>query len=369
MMHRRFLLGPLCLGLALTALLAAPAAALDLKPSVVQERYRRVLATLSSGTQSEAMEQLFALETDAVPDTAGSIQLERFWRLKLRVIRDLLQNGKLDQLVPIVVLHHDAFQMYRERKKPLLAAHSRTMATELANILADRADGNPQVRVFSGWVLTSFGSYLQESSAVSGSAALFDRALAVSPGNRSALLGLAAAHEKYGEYELAVPILERAVKADAGDFHARLRLALCLLRSGETEAAVRHLTRLQIEGTTEWIRSLAYQEHAKLLEADGEIAAAETLLREAVEALPEEQEPRIQLAALLDTRGRPKEAVAVLAGLRPAPEGRRSPRFLYDQWPREGVEEGRAKLRAMMQERLDLLAAALRSLPAEGVGP
>jgi tetratricopeptide (TPR) repeat protein len=366
-MRARGLFSRVVVGLVAGTVLASAAAALDLKPDEVQTRYRRVLTLLAQGERDQAMSALFDLETQAVPDSSGSMELEKFWRLKLSVIRELLNSGQTDQLIPIIVLHHDAFDMYRHKGKPLLASHSRTMAAELAEILADRSD-DPQVDQFCSWVLTSFGIYYQETRSLASSAEFFGRALKIEPGNRAALLGLAAAHEKYGEYDQAVPYLRTAVSLDANDHEARLRLALCLRRSGTTDEAVAGLKSLLGPDTVEWVRSIAYQELARIYREDGQPDAAEATLRQAIEQLPKEQQPRLELAAYLELDRRPKEAKSVLDGLEPREDGPGSPRYIYDQWPTSGIEQARNAMREMMQSRLYLLAAALHTGTSTGVG-
>lgn len=357
---------------ATVALLLVPAAAraIEMKPEAVQERYRQVLSLLSQGEQEEALESLYALETEALGEYPGAFEIERFWRLKLRVIRELLAGGQLEQLVPIIVFHHDAYNMYRDRGQPLLAAHSRTMSAELAEILAARSDSSA-VDGFSAWVLTSLGNYLQESRSVSSSMEFFQRALAIEPENQSALLGMLSALEKNGRYEEASVYGERAIRADPQNHHARLRLANCQRRSGAygaLEKAERNLQVLVERGPRDWIRSVAFQSLAELYFESERAAEGEALLRHAVEELPDDQPIRVMLAAYLDLDRRPKEARAVLAGVRPAAPEQDSPRFIYSKWPSDGIVEARRTMHEMMQSRLTQLATGLRRSPGRGVG-
>jgi len=346
---------------------AGGAAAIEIKPQQVIDRYHRVLSLLASGEREQAMQALWDLETRAIEGSIGSSELERYWRLKLKVIREALQGGEIDQLIPIVVLHHDAYLMYREKNQPFLAGHTRSMAAELAELLA-RKQGDPAVQEFSSWVFTSFAVYMQDNLSVSSSARFLEQALEFAPRNRVALLALAAAHEKYGEYEAAIRHLSRAVEMDADDYESRLRLAICQRRLGETETPARHLRKLLDPGPPEWVSSLAFEELARLYREQGESANAEELLGRGIARFPDNQQLRIQAAAYLERDRRPKEAEALLDSIEPAAAAGTSPRYLYDRWPHAGVEELRGQMRGMVESRLGLLADGLRISRTTGVG-
>lgn len=347
--------------LALLAVCAAPAAALEMKPEKIERDYRQVLGVLSAGDETEAIRLLMDLETKALGDLPGTMEMQRFWKLKLGVIRELLQAGQLDQLVPIIVLHHDVYQMYHDQGLGLLASHSRTMAAELAEILGDRSSDDA-VRAFSAGVLTSIGSYLLDTRSLSEGAATYVKALAMTPGNIGARLGLAAAHEKRGEYEEAMAHLEAALSSEPEQQQARLRLAVCLQRLGRAEEAGKHFRALLEPGVEEWIRSLAFQEQAKLLFASGRGDEGEALLRHAIIELPGHQQPAVLLAAHLELSRRRHEAQEVLAAIEPSDLSASSPRYVYDTWPHVGVAEVRSAMHEMMRSRLAVLAAGLRGV-------
>ncbi|TNF71103.1 MAG: hypothetical protein EP299_12640, partial [Acidobacteria bacterium] len=76
--------------LAATATVAVrPTMAAALKAEQVQPGYRQVLATLAAGDEEQALEELFAFETGLLGELPRPGKVESFWRLKLRVIRDL----------------------------------------------------------------------------------------------------------------------------------------------------------------------------------------------------------------------------------------------------------------------------------------
>ena len=342
-----------------------PAMAATLKAEEVQPGYRQVLATLAAGDEGQALEELFAFETGVLGEMPRPGKVEAFWRLKLRVIRDLAQSQSVEVLVPIAVFHHDAYLLYRERRRPILAAHSRTMAGELAEFYASRAESQ-DANVFAGWMLTSFGSFHQQSRSVSTSIAVFRRALELDPANRAAIMGIAVSFERRAEYERAIQALEQALRLDQQNAEARLRLALCTARQEEADrvAARKDLERvIAEEGAESWVRSVAFQELARLYLEVGESEAAERLIRQGQAEMPGDQQLAIQLAAILDVRRRPKEALQVLGGVQTGDWNHVSPRQIYDRWPTKGLAEARDTMRQMMVARLSLVADGLAAAP------
>ncbi|MGB3562324.1 MAG: tetratricopeptide repeat protein [Thermoanaerobaculia bacterium] len=342
-----------------------PATAATLKAEEVQPGYRQVLATLAAGDEDRALEELFAFETGVLGELPRTGKVESFWRFKLRVIRDLAASQSVEVLVPIAVFHHDAYLYYRERRRPILAAHSRTMAGELAEVYASRAESQ-DANVFAGWMLTSFGSFHQQSRSVSTSIAVFRRALELDPGNRSALMGIAVSFERRADYERAIQALQQAVHLDRQDAEARLRLALCTARQEESDkdAARVDLERVIAEGTAEpWVRSVAFQELARLHLEEEQTETAEQVIRQGLAELPGDQQLAIQLAAILDARRRPKEALKALEEFETGDWNHVSPRQIYDAWPTEGLAAARDTMRQMMFERLPLIADGLAATP------
>ena len=348
--------------LAATAPVAGrPAIAASLKAEEVQPGYRQVLATLAAGDEDQALEELFAFETGLLGELPRPGMVESFWRFKLRVIRDLAASQSFEVLVPIAVFHHDAYILYRDRRRPILAAHSRTMALELAETYAERVD-TLEARVFAGWMLTSFGSFHQLSRSVSTSIAVYRRALELDPSNRAAIMGIAVSFERRAEYERAIEALQQALRIDRKNAEARLRLALCALRhQGMDKVAARiQLERVIADSEAEpWVRSVAFQELARFYLEEEQTDAAERVIRRGLAELPGDQQLSIQLAALLDARRRPREALQVLGEIDTGDWNHFSPRQIYDRWPTKGLDEAREMMRQIMLDRLPLIANGL----------
>lgn len=344
-------------------------AARAMRPLEIKQRYARVLGTLAAGGLDQALPELVGLEEAA----AGSEQTWRYvdnlWRTKLHVIRDLLASGDVNLLMPIIMLHHEAYFRYSEADRRHLAQHSRTMASELAEIFAERSD-SPAARSFAGWTLTSFAAYLWSPSNIGMSADLFYRATLVDPANELALEGLAAAWERNGDYDKAMATLARALRLQPADPELSLRLALCHLRSpeGKHERARQQLAALTGVEAPAWVRSVAFQELARIqLLAEGP-GTAEATLRQGLKVLPGDQQLSLQLAAILDGQRRRGEAIAVLDGIEIGGWERESSRQTYDFWEPPDLGETRAELHREMVDGQASLAAALKVAAAGGGG-
>jgi thioredoxin-like negative regulator of GroEL len=79
--------------------------------------------------------------------------------------------------------------------------------------------------------------------------------------------------------------------------------------------------------------------------ADEEVEAAESTIREGLEALPGDQQLALQLALMLDGKRQPKEALEVLGSIEPSDEQVSSPRLIYDVWEPADMQDIRTRLR------------------------
>jgi Flp pilus assembly protein TadD len=193
----------------------------------------------------------------------------------------------------------------------------------------------------------------------------------MSPANPVALLGLAWAHEVHGEYEQASELLQKLVENEPGNAHARLRLAVCERRLGDPASAEANFRRVLAQETEPWIRSIAHQELTRTLLSQGDVEGAARQARTALEESPGDEEAAILLASISERLGRVAEADAIIGRIVPAPSDQPSARYVYDRRPDLEIEAARAKLHAMMDERLELLASGLRwwgagTAPEEG---
>ena len=355
---------------ALVVCLPPPGQAGSVQPLKTKTRYREILSELAAGKTQEALSHLIQFEAETVGDEQAWRYVDNLWKLELHVIRDLLVDRSPDLLRPVILLHHDAYFEYVTLERRYLAGHSRTMAAELAEVYAERRDSQ-QASVFSGWILTSFGAHLWSPSGVKESADLFYRAFLIDPGNETAVLGLAAAYEKSGEYEKAIEYLTRALIRDPGDLEVRLRLALCQLRQkgGERSAqALTSLVSLSGQASPPWIRSVAYQERARLHLEQGSEGRAEEVLREGLEVLPGDRQLSLLLARLLDSRRQRQESLELLSIVDASGWHEESPRERYDGWVPTGVEKGRSNHLGETAEGMIALESGLMNSPTEAEG-
>lgn len=339
---------------------APVAAAKGMKPLEYKQGYRKVLQVLAGGDLEQALVDLAELERRATGEEEAWKFLDNLWRLKLQVIRDLLANRSPDLLMPIIVLHHDAYFLYTEMERPYLAQHSRTMASELSEVYAERA-GTASAGAFAGWTLSSFGTFLWSPSNIGGSADLFYRTFLVDPGNLVAMRGLAAAYERAGDYPKAIEYLMLALAQEPGDPETLLRLALCQMRQDldAADAVMPSLAKLTGEQYPEWVRSIAYQESTRVHLEEGDTETAEALLRQGLQELPGDQQLSLQLAMILDGKRRRSDSLATLEAIRIDGWEKDSPRLIYDFWMPPDLETVRDELRQEMQKGNAALAASL----------
>lgn len=345
---------------------ALPGAAKILEPDEIRARYLGVLNLVATGQGDLALDTLAAIERAAVDPDHPSQSLDKLWRAKLGVIRDLLGSQQWGAVVPVLALHHDAYRYYRDAGDPLLARHSVDMSAELARFVAQKSP-DPDAPRMASRVLCSLGGYLQDGWSLSSSARLFADALELDPGNATAHLGLASLYEKRGEYGKAIPHLERARELRGGDSEVSLRLALCRLRAGETARGEELLRELVNGDESEWVGVLAYQELAKLLVTEKRQAEAEDLLMLARESYPRNQRLAVLVAWVRDLEGLSALALTELDDV-DDPSAEESPRYRYTVWPHRWLEEIRGSLSVSRDQQLVVLAGALQSVLVEA-GP
>jgi tetratricopeptide (TPR) repeat protein len=358
--YRARALAPL-MALAILAIGLAPLRAEKrLNVEQVEKGYVEALALLAQGDHDRALDALMVVETEALGAYPSTSRIDRVWRLKLGVVRKALELSSEEVLVPVIVFHHDAYDRYRESKQPVLARHARDMASDLAAYKVQSGTAGKDDKAFAGWVLASFGASLLDLRTSGTSASILQDALDMAPDNPAALLGLAWAHEIHGEYREASERLRVLLRAQPDHDEALLRLAVCEQRLGELPSARKSFEELLERETEPWIRSVGYQEFTRTLMLLEQENKAESLARQALAEFPEDQELRILVSALSERRGGGAEASQIISKVAPADPERVSARYLYDSSPELGIEDARATMRQMMDDRLGVLSSGLR---------
>jgi tetratricopeptide (TPR) repeat protein len=352
------------LALLVPLLLAAPAAGQKgkFKKSEFKAAYVERLDRYARGDAQDAVAELVELEIRAAGLTESN--LEPLWKAKLSAIRDLLRVGP-ELLVPVAQLHEKAYLAYLSRKEHALAAHSRALTVELAEIYAERVDGT-RGRHFSSAVMTSMAGHLHAAFMDPLAANLYTRAAEIDPGNAAAHMGLAGIRERHGDYEAATTSLEALIATAPESAEGRLRLAVNLLRLGRSERAEGLLRRLVDSPALSpgWIYSLAVQELSRILVDRDDLEACTALLERVSSEIPGDPTLPILVAYVTDRGGRPSLKADLSESLRLGSAASEiSPRYRYSQMPRQELGELRAELRGESAAQLAALAQALSGEP------
>lgn len=338
----------------------------------IEETYRKILLDWSAGETERAPEELIALETAVVVDGEPKTRKTLF-DAEQKVIHQVGATD-LEVLVPISVLHHEAYRRLLERRtrgEAVAMVHTRKMARDLA-MLYHQQSGSEGAALVASRVLTSLGGLLLQSAQQLPAAEMFQQAVDLDGLNIAAFLGLASIYEKNAQPESAVKVLRRALEAEPGSAEARLRLALNLKRLDQTEEAAKLLDELTAATDPSWVTPLAVQELARVHSDGGRTSEAEKVLRKGVERFPGDTRLKIQLAAVLDRRGAAGEATAIVEKILAAPAqagggSGASDRFLYNTVRPEAFEPARSFLAENSKSRLPVLAQALNA-PVEASG-
>jgi Flp pilus assembly protein TadD len=340
-------------------------------PGKIQEIYRKVLADWSAGETERAPDELIELESAVVLD-ADAATRKVLLKEEQAVIHQI-GAADLEVLVPIAVLHHEAYRRLLERGfhgHALAMIHTRTMARDLA-VLYHQQAGSEGASLVSSRLLTSLGGLLQQSSQQFPAAEMFQEAVELDPKNVAALLGLATIYEKNAQTDSAIKHLRHVLEVEPGNVEGRLRLAMNLRRQPDhAPEAAKLLTDLIAVTEPSWAMPLAFQELARLDSDEGKTAEAEKVLRQALKRYPNDLRLHVQLAAVLDRRGAPGEATVLVEKALTLPMGEEaSARFLYNTVRQDAFASARTFLAENSRSRLPVLAQALGAPPpAAGTG-
>jgi tetratricopeptide (TPR) repeat protein len=328
----------------------------------IQVRYRKILAAWAGGQTDRAAIDLMALETSVVSDEDPGSR-KRLLQAQQVVIHEVGASN-LETLVPIAMLHHEAYRRYLvagARGHALVLGHARAMTRDLA-ILYREQSGSEGAALVSSRILTSLGGMLQEAAQQLPAADMFQLAAEMDPHNTAALLGLATVFEKNARYEVAVDTLRRLLAADPDHAEGKLRLAVNLHRLEKTGDAEPMLQELAASSKAEdWVVSLAVQELADIHRAAGKLDVARKVLEAGIERIPNDPRLYVQLASVLDRAGQTRSAqdlmdkVMELKQQSPA----NAARFLYNTIREETFQAARRFLDENAQSRLSVLAQAL----------
>jgi len=335
----------------------------------IQTRYREILSAWVAGEVDRAPDDLIELEKGVVADGDPKSR-KRLLQSEQAVIHELGATS-LEVLVPIAMLHHEAYSRLLSRgvrQAPLAVTHARQMARDLA-ILYNQQSGSEGSAVVASRVLTSLGGMLMEHAQQLPAAELFYQALELDGRNVPARLALATVYEKSAQPESAIKSLRELLKLDPDHAEARFRLAMNLKRMGETVEARRILNEMAAAKDAGWVGPLVYQELSRLYAEGEDWADAEKVLRNGLGRYPDHVRLHLELASVLDRRGSFGEAKTLLQKVVELPAGSGdSERLLYNSVRPETFLEARSILEDNSRSRLSVLAQALGTPAAGGEG-
>jgi tetratricopeptide (TPR) repeat protein len=344
----------------------------EIPPAKIQELYRKILSDWSAGETDRAPEELIELETAVAVDTDA--RTHRTLLKEEQAVIHQVGTTDLEALVPIAVLHHEAYRRLLARGgrgHALAMVHTRNMAKDLSLLYSEQS-GSEGANLVASRLLTSLGGLLLQSAQQLPAAEMFQKAIALDGRNVAALLALSTVYEKNAQAESAVKLLRQTLQVEPANAEARLRLALNLKRLDQDAEAHKLLEGLMADKEPSWVTPLSYQELARL---DGErkkggAPEAEKVLRQGIERFPDDLRLRIQLAVALDRRGAPGEATALIekALAKPAPREAGAARYLYNAVRADEFASTRTFLDENSKSRLQVLAQALSAPPAETAG-
>jgi len=332
--------------------------------AALADEYRQVLRTLAEGSETAARAALFDLESQVL-DRSSPNSLLALQAAELTVAEELAES-ELESLIPLIMLHDELYQTYRQRRVFSLVFHTRTMVELFAELYA-RHGKSQGSRVVAARVLSSLGGYLQDANLPASSREVFNRALDHDPTSPAALLALAASYEKYGDFAEARRLLQTLVEAHPRFAEARLRLGINLERTGGGPLARGEFEKvLELEAPL-WVRTLAYQELARSWLATGGADRAAEILEQAIEEIPGEESNYLLLAHVYDRLQSPNQAfelVRLATGL----DQKVSARKIYDSWPEGALAEARSALAKAAEVRRVSLERLLGASGGEDTG-
>jgi tetratricopeptide (TPR) repeat protein len=344
-------------------------AGVEVSSEKIQELYRRILTDWSSGQVDRAPDELIELETAVVSDNEPKTR-KRLFEAEQAVIHQVGAND-LEVLVPIAVLHHEAYRRLIEGPvlgRALVINHTRKMARDLAVLYKQQA-GTEGAAMVASRVLTSLGGLLLRSAQYPSAMDMLEEAIALDGRNVSAYLALSTIYEKNGQYKSTEEVLRQLLAADPAHAEGRLRLAVTLRRLEKPDEAQKILEELVAGPETSWMDALAFQELALVHGGQGKTSAAEKVLRAAIERFPQDARLYIQLAAVLDRRGAAAEAGSLVEQALAFPaEGVSSARWLYNSARPDMFDEARSFLAENSRSRLPMLAQALGAAASGDTG-
>ncbi len=323
------------------------------KVGKLTRQYEEILAGVDQLGTTTTMSDLLDFETRTLNEgsrkAAGLLQTAEY------KLAESLSESDPESLVPLIQLHQDLYLAYRGRRMFSLGTHSRVLMERIAELYAEKGSGQGS-KIVAARALTSLAGYLQAGGLASTSQRLYRRALELDPTSKTAMLALACGYERLGAYDRAKETLQQLTSQYPKMSEAWLRLAMSTTRLGQRVQSRKILEQVVELDGPHWIRSLAYEELARIHLFLDQTESALALL----EQVQEPSEGTLFLMAFLyDRSGKPNRSLEMLNQVQ-AKSGRApSPRKKYDGWPEQALAETRKHLLEAAGIRLSRLQDAV----------
>lgn len=330
---------------------------LDAKP--VRAAYHKALGRLAAGDREGARAEVREMERSVLmgPKPASSEDLQE---VELAIAKEL-SRGSAETLIPILTLHQVLYRDAARAQLFLLSTHSRELVFQLTDLYI-ASDRSPEAKKRAAGFLVALAAEMMWTAPPTLRARLFQRILDLDGTEEAALLCLAVDAERQGRYAEAVAALERLIRAHPGHTEARLRLAVNQARLGKVQDARRLLADItggKAETVESWQLAVAWHEIGRLLIGAGDLEQAETVLRQGLQRLPDDEKIALQLALVRDLRKDPRGARDTVAGLAAKPGAGNSPRHRYNRLPVERLDQAWSDLQKSALDHIPTLASAL----------
>jgi len=315
-------------------------------PMELQARYA---LTLSITGLADPDASILALLVDALAKTDGLVDERLTEALATRLILTLVEADRQEQ----------ALATYNERGLFESSAYSIRMMLNLVDVYVERVD-SAEARLVAALLLTDLSYHTPQSAP---SMALLLRALDLAPNHEAPLLGLAKLFEIRGEYEEARTYLQRLIEAHGENGEAKLRLAVNLDRFGKRREARELFQQLLKSAAPSWVRSLSYQELARILMEEGELEPAVLLLEQGAQEFPSDFNLLVYLAYLTDRTGRSRGWSLAASMEECAKDCDVSPRMTYLQRAGTAQAQLHEQLQAYSASSFETLSQTLLPAP------
>lgn len=325
--------------------------------------YRAALMQLETGGFDAAVAAAEELERSML--VSGSTrELDGVMWAELQVARDLA-GSRPESALSLTLLHLKLYDRHVRSRAVIPQAHTRRVVEAFTELWLDRSD-RPETRARAAELLAHLAATLQESGLDASAARLFKRSIDVDGGCPAGLIGLAAGLERSGAYRPAMRFLEQLVDAHPDHAEGKLRLAVNYLRLGSTSRGEKLLGSCLGRDAPLWVRTVAYQELARVELGKGRVEAARSLLERAGQEGIEDEQITLFQAYLLDRQNRTREAydaATAVTAVQTRSEG--SARLRYSQWPSDDQDAILRRLDEAAPAAWETLREAVRAMQWE----